>query len=99
MKVKLILLLLPFFILGCMRPQQAILGTWEVDTEENFYFTFMDNEELSVNNEIYMKYSIIDDTMLILGEEEPVMFSIKGDTMSIFQGDHTITLTRVRQAR
>jgi len=95
-----LLLLLPFCFTGCTNPEKAILGTWKLDKDENFYFTFMKNEELSVNDEIFMKYKITDGNKIALGQEEPVSFIIKGNKMQILQEGFDISLTKIKkQAR
>jgi hypothetical protein len=98
MKVKKIFfLLLTALLTGCLRPQDKILGTWKtVSGGETVYFTFQKNNELNVNNQIYMKYFITKDKKIILGREEPVPFSIKGGTLRIEQENLTLIYTRVK---
>jgi hypothetical protein len=84
---------------GCGGPEKKILGTWKVDGEE-FYFTFLNHEDLNVNNEIFMKYTLTNDGKIILGEEEPVEFTMKGDTIVVKQPQgFTINLTRVKNPK
>jgi hypothetical protein len=96
-RIWFVLLMVPVFFTGCVKPEKKILGTWKLDTMENFYFTFMENEELSVNDEIFMKYNFTSDNKLVLGQEEPVSFTIKGNTMYIHQEGLNITLTKVKR--
>ena len=98
MKNIFLFLLINFvFFSGCGGPEKKILGTWRVDGQE-FYFTFLNHEDLNVNNEIFMKYSLTDDGKIVLGEEEPVPFEIKGDAITIKQPQgFTINLTRVKK--
>jgi len=91
------LLLIPVFFSGCGGPEKKILGTWKTDGEE-VYFTFLNHEDLNVNNEIFMKYLLTDDGKIALGEEEPVPFELKGNTLIIRQPQgFTINLTRVKK--
>jgi hypothetical protein len=86
------------FFIGCLGPEEKILGTWRSNTMENFYFTFMENEELNVNDQIFMKYNFTPDKKkLVLGEEEPVPFTLKGNTLQIHQQGLDITLTNVKR--
>jgi len=67
---------------------------------EEFYFTFLNHEDLNVNNEIFMKYKLTDDGKIVLGEEEPVELEIKGDKAVIRQPQgFTISLTRVKKPK
>ncbi|MDR2702698.1 MAG: lipocalin family protein [Spirochaetaceae bacterium] len=95
-KFFLFLSLILIFFSGCAGPEKKLLGTWKLDGKE-FYFTFLNHEDLNVNNEIFMKYSITDDGKIILGEEEPVAFELKDDTITIKQEGLNITLTRVKK--
>jgi len=98
-KIILFLLLILVFFSGCAGPKKKILGTWKL-AEEEFYFTFLNHEDLNVNNEIFMKYSITDDGKIALGEEEPVAFEIKGDTIIIRQPQgFTITLYKIKKPK
>ena len=84
------------FFSGCSGPEKKIVGTWRVDGKE-FYFTFLNHEDLNVNNQIFMKYTLTKDGKIILGEEEPAAFKMKGDTIVITQRQgFTINLTRVK---
>ena len=95
-KIFLPLLVLVFFS-GCGSPEKKILGTWKVDGTEIF-FAFLNHQDLNVNNEIFMKYSLTKDGKIVLGEEEPVPFEIKGDNIIIRQPHgFTINLTRVKK--
>jgi hypothetical protein len=98
-KFILIFLFILVLLSGCAGPKKKILGTWKLAGEE-FYFTFLNHEDLNVNNEIFMKYSITDDGKIALGEEEPVDFEIKGNTITIRQPQgFTITLTKIKNPK
>jgi hypothetical protein len=92
------LLIILIFFSGCYGPEKKILGTWKIDGQE-FYFTFLNHEDLNVNNEIFMKYSLTDDGKIVLGEEKPVAFELKGNTIVIRQEGLNITLTRVKKRK
>ena len=84
---------------GCGGPARKILGTWQIDTIDNFYVTFMKNGELNVNNEIFMKYSFTADNKLVLGQEQPVSYTFKGNTLRIHQEGLDITLIKVKRPK
>jgi len=95
-KIFLFLVIFVFFF-GCAGPDKKLLGTWKLDGEE-FYFTFLNREDLNVNNQIFMKYSLIGGGKIVLGEEEPAGFEIKGNAIIIKQREgFSITLTRVKK--
>jgi hypothetical protein len=95
-KIVLFLIILLFFF-GCGGADKKILGTWKLDGEE-FFITFLNREDLNVNNQIFMKYSLTDDGKIVLGEEEPAELELKGNAIIIKQqGGFTLTLTRVRK--
>ncbi|MDR2477460.1 MAG: hypothetical protein LBD18_06725 [Treponema sp.] len=94
---RLFLLLLTMFFIGCTKPQDKILGTWKtVSGGKDVYFTFQKDNNLNVNNEIFVHFFVTSGGRLILGLEEPVPFSIKGNTLRIEQEGHTLTYTRVK---
>ena len=97
MKNIFLFLIISIFFLGCGGQEKKLLGTWKMEGEE-FYFTFLNREDLNVNNQIFMKYSLTDDGKIVLGEEEPAEFEIKGNAINIKQrGGFTISLTRVKK--
>jgi hypothetical protein len=90
-------LLLGVVLGGCKKPQDKLLGTWKTTTDgQVVYFTFQKNNDLNVNNQVFMKYFITKKNNLILGREEPAPFSIKGKTLRIEQAEHTLLFERVR---
>lgn len=97
MKLNLFVLLLAAILLaGCMMPRDKILGTWKTGSDEQtIYFTFYKNNELNINNEIYMQYAIVEKDKIRLGQEEPALFFIEGNTLTINQEGHILTLTKV----
>ena len=95
-KIFLPLLILVFFS-GCGGPEKKIVGAWKVDGEEIF-FAFLNHEDLNVNNQIFMKYTLTKDGKIILGEQEPAAFKMKGDTIIITQPQgFTINLKRIKK--
>jgi hypothetical protein len=77
---------------GCGKPEDKFIGTWI--NGDGIRFTFSENHDLNVNNEIWLKYFITNDNKLILGDEAPVPYSIKKGTLEIDQGDIRLILTR-----
>ncbi|MDR3284086.1 MAG: hypothetical protein LBS97_02780 [Treponema sp.] len=87
------------FFTGCAQPEDKLLGTWAtVSNGQTVYFSFLKNNELNVNNEIFMNYFVTGDNKLVLGREAPASFSIKGDTLQINQEDyvHVMTFKRLK---
>ena len=83
---------------GCAGPQDKIIGTWMmVSGGEDIYFTFQKDNDLNVNNQIFVKYFITKDNEIVIGEEKPVPFLIKRNTLTIQQESHVMTLTRVKR--
>ena len=84
------------FFYGCVSPEDEIIGVWKsVSGEEDIYFTFEKNE-LNVNNQIFMKYSITEDHKITLGDEDPVPFSIKNNTLRIMHDSVVFTYKRIK---
>ncbi|GHV88651.1 hypothetical protein AGMMS50267_10110 [Spirochaetia bacterium] len=88
----LLLAALTIILSGCGKPEDKLLGTWQ--NKDGILFTFSANNDLNVNNEIWLKYFITNDNRLRLGDEEPVPYTIKQGTLEIDQGDIKLTLTR-----
>ena len=85
------------FFYGCVSPEDEIMGVWKaVSGEEDIYFTFEENNELNVNNQIFMKYSITEDHKIIWGGEDPVPFSIKNNTLRIMHDSVVLTYKRIK---
>jgi hypothetical protein len=100
MKYKILtgLMLLVIFFAGCTKAKDKLLGTWStVSNATTVYFTFQKNNELNVNNEVFMNYFVTNDKKLVLGREEPALFSVNGDTLRIKQGSHMLTFKKVNK--
>jgi hypothetical protein len=101
MKTKTLLLFLLFLaavFAGCKKPKNELLGTWQINSGGTIvYFTFQENNDLNVNNEVFTKYFITEDHKLIIGREDPVQFSVRNNTLRIMQEGTILTYTRVQQ--
>ena len=98
MKIYFIFLVISILLGGCARPQDKILGTWKtVSGEEDIYFTFQDDNDLNVNDQILVKYFVTEDKKIVIGDEGPVPYSIKDNILSIKQESFVLTLTKVKQ--
>jgi len=97
--MKFVLLLMILISLGgCTGPQNKLIGTWKmVSDKEDIYFTFQKDNDLNVNNQIYVKYFITKNNEIVIGEEKPVPFTIKKNTLTIQQESLVLTLVKVKQ--
>jgi hypothetical protein len=95
--LALIFLALTAIFAGCTKPEEKLWGTWKIRSgKTDVYFTFLKNNELNVNDEVFMKYFVTKDKKLVLGMEEPVSFAIKNNILRINQEGHILTYVKVK---
>jgi hypothetical protein len=87
-----LLLTVAVILSGCGKPEDKLIGTWK--NRDGVLITFSKNNDLNVNNEIWLKYFITNDNKLRLGDEIPAPYSIKQGTLEIDQGDIKLIFTR-----